>query len=915
MARPSMARLSIQSRSLALPRVPATPLQLGRWLARSDVARWAVAMAITCAVPLAPEGGAQVQFDKLADFGSPPSGSSPLGGVIEAADGRLYGTTGGGDAQGYMSAIWSSARDGSDLTVLYRLTLSEGNGVSRELCEGGDGFLYGAAERGGALGLGSLFRVAMDGSSFSVLHDFTGAEGRSPQCRLLLGSDGELYGTAESGGSGGFGTAYTLARDGSGFTVLHDFTAPATGTRPNAGVIEASDGALYGTTRFGGTNGAGMVYSIARDGSGYTIVHKWNGANGAWPAAELLQGLDGSLYGATEFGGAVDEGTVFRVDLDGSNFQMLHSFDLFVDGRWSVRGLCQAPDGTLFGATTQSALGTGFVYRIGDDGSGFAVVHDFDDSSAEDGEYTKSALLLASDGLLYGAAERGGAASDGTCFRMATDGSLFEVLHAFDGDLDFRPSSRPAGALHLLADGSLLGTASGGDGSAGVVFRHDVAGAPPTSLVELTAAQGVQLRSRLLQASDGLLYGTAKSGGTFGGGTLYRFAEDGSSFEVVVEFDGASGEAPNGVLVEGGDGALYGTASDAGAFGWGTLFKVNKDGSGYSVLLDFAAATVGGEPNAGLLLGSDGRLYGSTRTGGPLFNGGLFAIATDGSGFVSLHDFTSAEPWSPRDALIEGSDGRLYGTASGFNGTGSGALFAMQKDGSGFVVLKHLPFTFGTNVDGYAPNASLLEAADGALYGTASLGGTYGEGTLFRIEIDGSDFEVLAEFDGAGHGARPQAALIQAPDGLLYGATEWGGEFGVGALFRVDLGCTATWRNYGTGFPGTLGVPTLVAQAPPLLGATLDVDLGSSATVSTLAFVLIGEDTASLPMRKGGELLVEALIILPMSIAPGTTTLSDDMPNDPALCGVRFYVQALLLDSGAARGLASTPGLELRLGL
>lgn len=795
------------------------------------------------------------------------------------------------------------------------MTQSEGNDVSRELCEGGDGFLYGAAESGGALGFGSLFCLAMDGSNFAVLHDFTGAEGRTPRCRLLLGSDGALYGTAESGGSGGFGTIYTLARDGSGFTVLHHFTAPATGTRPNAGLIEASDGALYGTTRFGGTNGAGMVYSIARDGSGYTIVHKWDGANGAWPAAELLQGLDGALYGATEYGGAVDEGTVFRVDLDGSNFQMLHSFDLFVDGRWSVRGLCQAADGTLYGATTLSLLGDGFVYRIGDDGSGFTIVHQFDDSSAKDGQHTKSALLLASDGLLYGTAERGGSSSDGTCFRLATDGSQFEVLHSFDGSLDFRPSSRPLGALHLLADGSLLGTAAGGNGSAGVIFHHDIAGAPPATLLELTAVQGVSPNARLLLATDGLLYGTATSGGTFGGGTLYRFAEDGSSFEVLVEFDGASGEAPNGVLVEGGDGALYGTASKAGAHGWGTLFKVNKDGSGFVVLLPFDWRTVGGEPNAGLLLGSDGRLFGSTRTGGPLFNGGLFAIATDGSGFVSLHDFTSAEPWSPRDALIEGSDGRLYGTASASNGLGSGAIFALNKDGSGFVVLKHLPLSSGANPDGYAPNAGLLEGADGALYGTASLGGSFGEGTLFRIEIDGSDFEVLAEFDGAGRGARPQAALIQAPDGLLYGATEWGGENGVGTLFRVDLGCTATWRNYGSGFDGTLGVPTLVAQAPPLLGATLDVDLGSSATVSTLAFVLIGEDTAALPLRKGGEILVEALIILPMSIAPGTTTLSEDMPNDPALCGVRFYVQALLLDSGAARGLASTPGLELRLGL
>ena len=874
-------------------------------------------LAFTVALALAPASFAQVALDKLADFGAPPTGRYPDSGVIEGSDGRLYGTTGGGDDQGYFSAIWSSERDGSDLTVLARLKQDVGYGLTRQLCDGGNGFLYGVAHSNGANGCGTLFRIALDGSAFAVLHDFTLAEGRNPNCRLLLGSDGQLYGSAYTGGVGtatgiGYGSLFTIALDGSGFTVLHYFSALATGVNPYAGLIEGSDGALYGTTRWGGAaNGAGVIFTIQRDGSGYTVLHTFNGADGAWAAAELLQGIDGALFGTTEYGGARDEGTLFRIELDGSAFQMLHSFDRAIDGRYPARGLCQAADGTLYGATRESNVRDGLVYQIDEDGSGFAVVHTFNDAIPNEGRGQKSTLLLASDGWLYGTAAGGGNAGEGTLVRLPTDGSQFEVLRSFSGGIDYGEAGLPNGPLHYRSDGSLLGTAAYGAGFAGVVFRHDTPGIAPTPLVVLPPADGAVPRSSLLMASDGLLYATAESGGLLGGGTLFRLADDGSAFQSLFHFDNSTGKKPNRVLVEGSDGALYGTTQDRGAFGEGTLFKIQKDGTGFQILLDFNSLTIGGQPEAGLLLGSDGRLYGSTTWGGPAHGGNLFAINPDGTGYVDL-----AFPWGNsivmHDVLIEGVDGRLYGTASTYNGGGTSYLFAMKKDGTGYTILK--TFDPWSSTYGHAVNTRLLQAADGALYGVATQGGPYGKGTLFRIEPDGSDFELLVAFDGPGNGANPESGLIQAPDGLLYGTTQWGGEFGVGTLFRVDLGCTATSRNYGAGFPGTLGVPTLVAQAPPHLGATLSIDLGSSATIATAAMVLVGEDTAALPVRKGGEILVEPLIILPLTIAPGVTTLSEDLPNDPALCGVRYYVQALLIDPGAARGQASTPGLELRLG-
>src|SRR5262249_30918110 len=181
------------------------------------------------------------------------------------------------------------------------------------LIQGPDGTLYGTTYRGGATGCaevtcGTVFQIAPDGSGFTLLHKFIGAtmmDGANPLAGLIQSPDGTLYGTTQFGGST-IGTVFKIAPDGSGLTILHSFTnAPTDGRNPAAGLIQGPDGTLYGTTVSGGTNSAGTIFRLAPDGSGFTLLHSFTGGptDGATPPSPEERRVGGELYGTSAHGG------------------------------------------------------------------------------------------------------------------------------------------------------------------------------------------------------------------------------------------------------------------------------------------------------------------------------------------------------------------------------------------------------------------------------------------------------------------------------------------------------------------------------------------------------------------------------------------------------------------------------------
>jgi MYXO-CTERM domain-containing protein len=299
-------------------------------------------------------------------------------------------------------SIFKIAPNGTGFAIIFRfapitsinaeLSPINTNGAypEAELIEGHDGMLYGAARTGGTNGTGTLFRIARDGTGFQVLHTFANntsaansgltvtVDGAAPTGQLLQDADGVLYGTASSGGNNGRGTVFRINADGTGFQVLHHFSAAvftdgvaknADGTLPFGGLVDGNDGFLYGMASQAGQNGFGVIYAIKPDGSEFNVLHTFSNTDGARPLAELQLATDGKLYGTTAGGGVSSGttvsglGTFFAIDRTGTNFTKLHDFVNANGTGPSSKVIEQAP-GVFLGLTSSSGnCGYGTIWR------------------------------------------------------------------------------------------------------------------------------------------------------------------------------------------------------------------------------------------------------------------------------------------------------------------------------------------------------------------------------------------------------------------------------------------------------------------------------------------------------------------------------------------------------------------------
>ncbi len=697
----------------------------------------------------ATRGWAQVGFRQLKSFGLQEfsTGNSPVG-VVVGRDGWLYGATGAGGSNG-MGTLYRLNPAGPGHTILKHFEASEGSPrYPQELVQASDGYLYGIGAGGygaGTIlhpnGTGTIFRIATNGADFAVLKAFPEAgDDGGPPTSLMEGKDGVLYGvTYYWGGQGDVGRVFCIGKDGLGYRTLKRFAqAPGEGARP-VSVLEGSDGLLYGTTEQGGLGDAGFgnggtVFRLGKDGSGFQILKHFTNSptDGALPG-RLMEASDGRLYGVTGAGGATGEGTAFTLRKDGSDYRVLRSFS-------SADGFGNSPSGLTEGL----------------------------------------------DGKLYGVHQYGGTTDQGCAYSLSKDGLSFEIF-PFGAYWPFKGA--PNSSLARAPDGSLYGTTCCDGyrdpfdfgsvyvlaGGPGFLFKFDD-----------TGGDGRSPSSPVLVTSNGLLFGTTPNGGRYGQGAAFRLKSDGTGYTILRHYGGVPADpSGGGAFVLGRDGALYCSSGGGGSNGFGTVYCMNQDGSGLTVLRHFRSVTPEPKTPRGLLEGSDGYLYGSAG-GGSNDVGTLFRLDKTGGSFQVLRHFRNAEGEAQQPGtLIEGRDGALYGLAGSFGFIG--AIFRIEKDGGNYAVLKR----FGdVPADGSIPNG-LIEGSDGVLYGTTLIGGSNNVGTAFRLMKDGSGYEILRHFTTAGLGGFPAFAtggwpngVIEAADGSLVGSTELGSPGGI--LFRMN---------------------------------------------------------------------------------------------------------------------------------
>jgi uncharacterized repeat protein (TIGR03803 family) len=394
----------------------------------------------------------------LHSFSNSPDGAAPyLGGSMNLSGNTLYGTTksGGSFSNG---TVFSVNIDGSNFSILHNFTGgSDGAYPPSGLALSGvpGNTLYGTTLRGGTNGTGVIFSLNTNGSNFTVLHTFgaasslptpiqpdtitTNVDGACPYGELL-GWLGVLYGTTALGGTNASGTIFSLNTDGTDFKVLHSFAANgyaltnrpygqgtnADGFYSTAGLVNQGE-MLFGTTSAGGTNQNGVVFGLNTDGSNFTILHTFSPVkfplrtnyDGSWPSGLVISGTN--LYGVTAgWGGYIGWGTIFSLSTDGNSFTQLHSFFPNTDGAPSLATLVKSGD-ILYGTTYQNgSSGNGTIFSLNVDGSGFKVIHAFTSSfnnTNTDGAYTTSGLVLSGN-VLFGSPQEGGSQGFGTVFAL-----------------------------------------------------------------------------------------------------------------------------------------------------------------------------------------------------------------------------------------------------------------------------------------------------------------------------------------------------------------------------------------------------------------------------------------------------------------------------------------------------------------
>jgi uncharacterized repeat protein (TIGR03803 family) len=264
---------------------------------------------------------------------------------------------------------------------------------------------------------GIIFSTAIDSTNYSLLHTFTAMDGSTPEAGLVVISN-ILYGTCMQSGVNNLGTVFAMNTNGSGYTVLHQFSAfvggsvNSDGAYPQGGNLCFLGNTLYGTTYSGGTNGSGTIFSVNTDGSGFTTLHHFGGGyDGFHPQAGLAI-ANGKLFGTTARGGTNGNGTLFSINTNGSVYLQLHAFGAKVgnsglnpDGLFPMAGLTLGGD-ALFGTTYQGgAHQLGTIFMLNQDGSGFTTLHDF--AGGADGGYPECAPVYAGN-TLYGTTFSGG---------------------------------------------------------------------------------------------------------------------------------------------------------------------------------------------------------------------------------------------------------------------------------------------------------------------------------------------------------------------------------------------------------------------------------------------------------------------------------------------------------------------------
>ncbi|MDE2127984.1 MAG: hypothetical protein KGJ62_15490 [Armatimonadetes bacterium] len=579
---------------------------------------------------------------------------------------------------------------------------------------------------------------------------------------LIMGTDGNLYGTSSRGGAYGGGCVYQMTTAGV-ITVLHSFSGPD-GWQPSGALLQVNDN-LLGVTSHGGFIGDGVAYQVSTSGV-FTVLHHFDGSREAYRPFGPLVPYHGAYVGGANGAG----GSLFSMT-PGGQVSMIHSFAGGSDGIYIDGAPVLGKDGNLYGATyAGGATNTGTIYRV-TPSLAVSII-----TSVPAGAAANPYEPLAVDafsGNLYGIS----GSNDSVIFKVTPAGA-FSIVHTL---------TAPEGAYCLSGLTSVSSTATQmvgvttGYPTGPFLFTCDSAG-NLTDQHTFTRSEGVYTECAVVAAGPAgspTLYGLSAWGGAHQIGTVWKYQ---TGFTLLGSFadKNLSGAHLTDGLVKMASGAILGVDTKDGAEGTGEVvsmdhggnltplgalpasqpYETNNDGSVYRPLIT----------PSGVIIGSaDGLSVGG-------YGDAIYKVGT-GEAVNVLNYLVVGNHFSGPLAAMPGSTSMIAEEAP--NGTDSGSIVTISANGQPTTLHTFL----GSPFDGAEPNGGLTLAGDGNFYGVTQSGGAEQFGTIFRITPGGTE-SLLHSFTGV-DGSYPVFALTIGPDGALYGTTEAGGAYNAGTVFRM----------------------------------------------------------------------------------------------------------------------------------
>ncbi|HQQ99037.1 MAG TPA: hypothetical protein PLX35_17315, partial [Cyclobacteriaceae bacterium] len=756
-----------------------------------------------------------------------------------------------------------------------------------------------------------------------------------PACLVFLSSillqaqtPTAFWGLQINGGPGRMGAIFKTDPDGNNYTITHNFQTTTPGNAPKGGMIKSSNGIFYGAQSLGGLYNQGLIYSFDPSTGTYNNVLDLSGFS---PAGALCPAANGKYYGIAST--ADSKRHLYEADLAAKTAVIKHSF-LLSD---LPESLIAGPGGKVFGVAYGGGLaGLGFVFSFDPANDSFVVEKDFDSSIS----HPQSGLLLGSNGFMYGAAFTGGANTVGGLYRFDPATKAISLLVSFSTSTGYDPGiqlvqassdllvgvtrkgtnpgifdysislgtltyrylfgsgvaqstdsylllgsdgkvygmagtdvagssarifqydpvgygyttkyeimnsglNTPVGPLTESADHKLWAPCSfGGRAGYGGIFSYDPASNQFNSSIDFQVSPGGSFQHGILvQASSGKIYGTTSAGGNFERGTIFELNQQTGGITILKHIDPNLG-SPDGGLIEYSN-RFYGVSNQGGAGNFGTIFAFDPQTNGIEILAEFTGTTglVRGESPSRSLVLLNNKFYGFTRFGGNSSTTGvLFEFDPVTKQYSTRHFFTAATGVSPRGQMIAASNGKVYGIC-GSGGTNiRGTLFEYDPSNGNYSALFHF-----SNSTGFGAFGGLVEGRPGHLFATLTNGGASNGGTIFEFDLTNLTGQVRHDFTAL-EGTAPLGSLMLSKKGKLYGLNMLGGSNGIGTWFEFDPVTYAFVKKLDMN--GTNGATPANSSTLESVTTNQTITFGAlpAKTVGDAPFSLNASSTSNLPV-------------------------------------------------------------------